>query len=268
MLTTRTALNLILFVVLFLGLEQGAQACAMCTYAIFWRIFPPVVPWTVIMLVWYFCYSLVVTIDGGQLLYIRRLPGSLGWIGPAILLSVIILGPIIMFIFGAICLTNFAVSLWPFPLLGWSPWLRWQVRVVGVIFIVALGYTAVTEYATARKMDQADVIMKWDGTVPSIHAFQDLKEQEPASLPLYRKIIREGESFTRARAAMRLAEVGDPEEDVPLLIEALTDEYQLPENERYAADDINEALHMMTRIKLPPETPPEVWLEKWNAFHE
>ena len=54
---------------------------------------------------------------------------------------------------------------------------------------------------------------------------------------------------------------------MPLLIEALTDEYQLPENERYAADDINEALHMMTRIKLPPDTSPEVWLEKWEAAH-
>ena len=150
MLTARSAYNLPLLAVLFLGLEQGAEACAMCTYAILWRVFPPVVPWTAIMLVWYFCYSLVVTIDGGQLLYIRRLPGSLGWIGPAILLSVIILGPIIMFIFGAFCLINLAVSLWPNPLFGWSPWLRWQVRTIGVIFIAALGYTAVTEYSAAE----------------------------------------------------------------------------------------------------------------------
>ncbi len=269
MLTARTAYHLILLPVLFFALAPGAQACAMCTYAILWRVFPPVVPWTVIMLVWYFCYSIVVTIDGGQFLYIRRLPGSLGWIGPAILLSVIMLGPIIMFIFGVLCLINFVVSLWPWPLLGWSSWLRWEVRVIGIIFIAALGYTAMTEYAAFRKMDQADIILKWHGDGLSFQMLQNLKEQEPASIPLYRKIVREGESFTRARAARRLGEVGNREEDVPILIEALANESRLEsEVHQYAARDISASLQELTGIDLPREAPAEVWREKWEALQD
>lgn len=269
MLTARSAYNLTLLAVLFLAFTTGAQACVMCAWAASWQMFPPVFPWALIMLVWYFGYSLVVTMDGGQLLFIRKLPGSLGWIGPVLLLSVIFVGPILLFVFGIVCLINFMVSLWPWPLLGWSSWLRWQVRVMGVIFIVALGYTAVPEYSAASKMDQADVIMKWDGTVLTFRELRTLKEQEPDSIPLYRKLVREGKNYVRSMSAQRLAEIGEKNEDVPLLIDALADEYRRePEGDHYAAKDISETLQKMTGIDLPREATPEVWLEKWNASHE
>lgn len=267
--TARSAYSLPLLAALFLGLEQGAQACVYCNTASTWQAFPPVFSWALIMLAWYFGYSLVVTMDGGQLLYIRKLPGSLGWIGPALLLAIVAFGPILMFIFGILCLINFVVSLWPYPLLGWSSWLRWQVRVIGVIFIVALGYTAVTEYTAFSKMDQADIILKWSGTALSSMMLENLKEQVPDSIPLYRKILREGKSYTRSRAATHLAEVGNREEDVPLLIEAFADEYRRgPNGDYFAVHEVSEALQKMTGLNLPPETSPEVWREKWNALHE
>ena len=251
---------------MLLAYAPDVQACVFCNTAATWYAFPPVFPWAAIMLVWYFGYSLVVTMDGGQLLCIRKLPGSLAWIAPALFLGVLSLGPIIMFIFGVLCLINFVVSLWPWPILGWSSWLRWQVRVMGIIFIVALAYSAVTEYAAFRKMDQADIIIKWSGTPLSSMMLENLKEQEPDSIPLLRKIVREGKRSARTRAATHLADVGNREEDVPLLIEALADEYRLPENERYATEEISVALQKMTGIDLPHEATPEVWREKWNAM--
>lgn len=267
--TVRSASTLSLLVVLFLAFQQSAQACVFCSFAITWYAFPPVFPWALIMSAWYFGYSLVVTMDGGTLLYIRRLPGSLAWFAPALLFAAFAFGPVVMFIFGILCLINFMVSLWPYPLLGWSRWLRWQIRVIGIIFIVALGYTAMTEYAAFRKMDQADIILKWHGDGLSFQMLQNLKEQEPASIPLYRKIVREGESFTRARAARRLGEVGNREEDVPILIEALANESRLEsEVHQYAARDISASLQELTGIDLPREAPAEVWREKWEALQD
>ncbi len=269
MLTLLYAYHLILLPVLFFALAPGAYACIMCNSAISWQLFPPVFPWALIMLGWYFGYSLVVTMDGGQVLYIRRLPGSLAWFAPALFLAVFVTGPFIMFIFGALCLINFLVSLWPFPLLGWSSWLRWQVRVIGIIFIAALGYTAMTEYTAFRKMDEADFILKWDGITPMSQRFERLQKMEPDSIPLYRKLVREGKNFIRSRAAQRLAETGNREEDVPLLIEALADEYShKPDEDHYFAHEISETLQKMTGIDLPREATPEVWREKWEAFNE
>ena len=275
LLTTRSACNLPLLAILFFALPPGAQACGMCGYATFWRFLPPVVSWSVIALVWFLAYSLVSTHhrdeawqdDKWSLVYLPGMPKGLIWVVLAAVLSPLILGPIATLPFFIPCFINFSLSLRSTPVREWSPKLILYLRVTGGIALVALACTGVMDVISWQKMDQADVILKWDGTVPSLHAFQDLKKQEPDSIPLYRKIVREGENYVRSMSAQRLAEIGNREEDVPLLIEALVDEYRRePCGDHYAAKDISEALQKMTGIDLPREATPEVWREKWNAL--
>lgn len=276
MLTARTAYNLSLLAVLFLGLEQGAEACGMCGYAIFWHFLPPVVSWSVIALVWFLAYSLVSTrfsdnawqSDQDNLILLPGMPGGLIWVVIAALLSPAILGPIGTLPFFIPCFINFVLSLSSAPIRKWSPKLKWYLKMIGGLSLIALAVTGVLDVVASRKMDQADVIMKWDGTVLTFRGLRALKEQEPDSIPLYRKLVREGKNYVRSMAAQRLAEIGNKEEDVPLLIEALEDEYRRePEGPHYAAHNISETLHKMTGIDLPREATAEIWLEKWKAAH-
>jgi len=207
--------------------------------------------------------------DKWNLVLLPGMPGGLIWVVIAALLSPAILGPIGTLPFFIPCLINFMLSLRSQPTREWSPKLIMYLRVIGGIALVALVCTGVYDVMTWRKMDQADVIMKWDGTVLTFRGFRALKEQEPESIPLYRKLVREGKNYVRSMSAQRLAESGEKREDVPLLIEALSDEYQRePKGEHYAVHEISEALQKMTGIDLPREATPEVWREKWEAFNE
>jgi hypothetical protein len=95
------------------------------------------------------------------------------------------------------------------------------VRSLGVLVsLVILGSVAYGIHARNTRTP-ADFICRWKETGPTHGEFLKLVRKEPASLADYREILRRGSSaYIDAEVAKRVALIGDPEIDLPLLKEA------------------------------------------------
>jgi len=156
------------------------------------------------------------------------------------------------------------------------------IYTISILSLSLILITFIYEIAYPTSRSPVDVIVRWDGTVASQVAFDELKNDGPESVAAYREILkcalmpgeipsirwawpygfRKPNSSTVARVATRLAAIGDPEIDVPLLIETLQAARSVPEN--IFAEEIEEALKTMTRISLSTGTSTEEWKVAWR----
>lgn len=137
------------------------------------------------------------------------------------------------------------------------------LRIIGLLALLILMVGIPIARHQARLKSRIDYILEKSGTVLLARLFGELRAEEPRSLVDYRRILHEGDDFVANRAARRLAVVGDPTIDVPLLIDAL---------ERFSEDQpyprltyqIRKALSKLSGLALPNDATPDLWRSQWQ----
>ena len=246
------------------ALAPSACACGICAFASFWDALPPVVPWSILAVVWFVVAAIISAISKVRFTGIPKvyfaLPLALG----GSMLSAWMLGPLttLPFAFPA-----FAASVDVWARTPKKPRKRWGVRAMRVVGVVFLGLFALTGYLETVKaagMDEADRIIMWSGTGTGRAKLYRLEKEEPESLPVYREILRRGKSYELGLVARRVAVIGSATEDVPLLIDALErTQRNAPGN--FWEDDVQGALRQISGLDPPGEPGPGVWRTLWQA---
>lgn len=86
-----------------------------------------------------------------------------------------------------------------------------------------ISYATVRSNHIRRTRTEAEFVLQWGDVVPSIVIVHSWESHEPQSLPNYRQIIEQGRHMFVAvsDSAERIAEIGEPAIDIPILEAAL-----------------------------------------------
>jgi len=229
-------LRIVLFAMVgfFLGFyPANIQACVVCIHAAVYSVLPIYGGWILFGIIWYIVLSWV------SKYHKRKLSGIPTHPGKAILI-IIILAVIGLFFLGPIPF----FFLFPICVIGTMRVLlkkkedtdfKKRVKMLGGLAITAFVILGVASYYIKANETASDYILKWNSTYQGRAAFKKLLTQGIVALPDLRAIVKKGRSDMVAEAAQRLAQIGVPAIDVPLLKEALksfTSEYDEDERDR------------------------------------
>lgn len=240
----------------------SAHACTTCMMAAVWTVFPPLLYWDWLGLVWMFVMAVLCSV------WRQKNPFLPGPVGAAVIL---------LFAFFAYFAVLGPVATYPLlvlPLAGaWSflskgrhgspRGFRIAMSVVGAAVIGVYVVTGAREIFVPTPRAPSDVIIQWESSPSANAAFAELKRQEPGSADAYREIVRRGRLFAVQQAAQRLAVVGDRDTDVPLIIDALDRAQAQDESSRFIAGDLGDVLQDFTGLSLPKTAPAAEWRRAW-----
>jgi hypothetical protein len=189
--------------------------------------------WIILAFTWFLAHGVIRTFAKAPL---PAQPGLLGSIGLALAAAVVasaIAGPLVVpfLMIPPLVATVLAFGSNPFP--G-----RLAVRIVGGLHVAALLAGLVMMTYILRTRTEGEFIVQWEGTAMGDSRLHQLRKEEPRSLPTYRYLVEHGGSRVVAKAAERIAVVGSPEVDVPILEKAL----RRSSNKPRAAESITAAL--------------------------
>lgn len=204
----------------FLLIIPAANACGVCVWAMHWNYIPPIYEWSIILPAWFLISSIMASRSGVDIAFLPKpLKGILylcfafllaAQFGPTLLVLLVV--PFVRGLYGL--LNRHDRTAWP-PV--FAKRFAWLTTSVGILMLVALGH----QLWLRSHMTPVDKIMKWQGTAFS-RVFEDqLRKQEPDSIPEYRRLLIDGPTFHKPLGAQRLAEIGDPAIDLPLMGAAL-----------------------------------------------
>ena len=132
-----------------------------------------------------------------------------------------------------------------------------SVIVVGVLAAVLAAGTATYSVYMGQTRSDAQYIAQWGNTALGRHMFLKLRDSEPESLGTYRYLVQHGDSRIAAQSAERIAILGTPSYDIPILEEALR---------RFAADDSTaEAISLAINALRSKQQSPNNSLERTAA---
>jgi hypothetical protein len=135
----------------------------------------------------------------------------------------------------------------------------------GLRIISAAGITGLLILITMttnikHERTEADFILKYENSWPSIMALKQLIEKTPAQLNDLREIALKGKnSRTVATASEGIATHGDPFQDAPLLLKVYEKNFGNDGDGK-----IESALSKLTGFTLPEGSPPEEWKRNWD----
>lgn len=202
---------------------ETAWACMQCQFAYVDYILPPVLLWCVIAVSWYLITALIVTVSNVKL---NGMPTrGTAWL-------VLLLAVIASFIMlGALTLVPLIIP----PIISFITMLRsknrQQFSAATSRTVIAVGCAASLAVVIAsgvcihilNRRTDAQFIVQWSGTLPSIGVFNKLKNQWPENLNAYRYIIDHSDDshFLTREAVKRIGAIGDPAADIPRLRKAM-----------------------------------------------
>jgi len=228
----------ILIVLALLGAARPALACGTCTASIVDSFAPPVAWWIILAFSWFLAHGVIRTFAKAPLPAQPGLVGSIGLALAAAAAAAAMAGPLVVpfLMIPPLVATMLAFGSKPFP--G-----RLAVRIVGGLHVAALVAGLVMMAYILRTRTEGEFIVQWEGAAMSDLRLHQLQKEEPRSLPTYRYLVEHGSSRVVATAAARIALVGSPEVDGPILERAL----RRSSNEPRAAESITAALAALQR---------------------
>jgi len=116
--------------------------------------------------------------------------------------------------------------------------LRTWLLVTGVVALAGILVLAVASHYIRASRTRAQFIVQWPHTPPAMDLMKELKKDESESLDEYRYILEHGDDLLVSDMAKKLAILGNPEVDIPLL-KARLEEFQ---NDPYELEDIRAAI--------------------------
>lgn len=256
-----------------------ASACTICTDAMLWKVFPPILIWAWLGIAWFLALVILSAIWNQKIPFVPRIRTG------AVL---VMLGSLAPLMFGlSITLPFLACAFLGSVMVLRNRPERYSLKFAGIVLLLtilalaAIATTAAREVISPTPGEPIDVILRWGGTVPARAALSELERAEPHSATSYRRILEEaplpGEIpwmryawpgdckqlgfFSVSQAAKRLVIIEDPTIDAPLLIEALRRSRACSKD--YDAMEIEETLRQMTGLSLPDGTSTDEWQQAW-----
>lgn len=247
-------------------------ACEACVRAMLWAVFPPLLSWVWVGYVAFIILSLLSTFHRQKLPGIPYLHVSLLIIIVLLLLwkvfesssiaaGGVILGMVVIYS----CLRVFLSRRAQYP----ASFMRQFTGVVAVTAIVLFALS-IPEILHPTSRTPRDIVLEWEGTSLDRASMDKLMAKGKGSVEDFRVILKRARSFSAAKAAEGLAEFGDPEVDVPFLIDALGEkqaywkDLELDPDYDFISLRIEKALRKMTGIALDENTSANTWREMWE----
>ncbi len=245
-----------------LAVSGRAEACGVCVAAAVDQVLPPVLAWSGFAIGWFLIVSAVCTFHGQRFAGIPHLGVAVPLVFILFILGTMHMGPV-----GVLLL------LLPFPVVVLKPFfetdetvispeLRAALKPINIVSLVCVAGLIGWSVYIHNTRTPSDFIIQWEHTYIGRHKMDQLAEGGPEALPDLRAIVERAEKLdNRIAAAKRLAEIGDPDLDVPRLIGALEGCGDNPD----CRFEIGAALGRLSGMDLPPATPAPVWREKWQG---
>jgi hypothetical protein len=123
---------------------------------------------------------------------------------------------------------------------------------VGCVAVTGILVLAVLSHHIRTTRTRAEFIVQWPHTPPATEFLIRMKNEGIASLDEYRYIFQHGDSLLAPAMAGKLAALGDPEVDIPLL-EARLEEF---EDDPYDLEDLQAAIEKLREKAGKPERSP------------
>jgi hypothetical protein len=215
-----------LLLLLLMVTAADANACGVCVIAATDLILPPIQLWMLIALTWFLSNGIIRSVTRIDLPLQPKAFGAVGVVFLCLIVGGIALGS----------LTVLPLMLPPAYAFVRSIVQRRagerSVQVIGALHVLAIAMAVVFSVHTLRTRTDAEYIAQWPGSPTGRARFKALSSGGAASLPAYRVLLAGDNEFLALEAADRLGEIGIPEVDEPLLMNAAkrfrdsTDDYQ------------------------------------------
>lgn len=237
----------------------------MCTYASVWQVIPPIIPWSYISVIWFLLISFIQYFWNIALPFIPHIVISIILVSIGIVLGIYMIGPLTILPFGIFSFLSWIQINFKYNK-NYTKSLLFAINTISIIAVIVGTSFGVKESIKATKMTTTDVIMMWDGTALSRELLIKLQKQEPASISEYRKLLKQWDGsdsyYYPFFVFERLAIIGSPKEDVPLMLGALELTYKYKNND-YTYSHFETALKKITGLNLPENTPASKCREEW-----
>jgi hypothetical protein len=197
---------------------------------------PPIYAWAFLGGTWFFATALLAEVFKVRLPVFPRFLWVLGILAGLYIFSGISLGvmPFVLLIPWAVI--PFILSLFmrrpPFD----NRTLRVLLWITGCVALAAILVLAFWSHRIRTTRTRAEFIVQWPHTPPAREFMIELKKEEPESLNQYRYILEHGDSLLASDMAEKIAVIGDPDVDIPLLKKRLEEFQNDPWGDSYAQD--------------------------------
>jgi hypothetical protein len=236
--------------------SSAGWACHVCAAALGDQVLPPIYAWALLGIGWYFATALL------SLIFQANLPGF----SPYVVITFLILAA------GFLVYAPFLPPLL-IPVAAWGclqasistrspldrPSLRVGLSIVGFVGLVAFLLLASWSYHIHTTRTRVDFLLQYSGTAPGRGILHRMTKEDPEPLDEYRNLYQQAGLVTAAFVAERIAEIGNPERDIPFLESRLDDFRAETWADMYLAD-VEAAIANLERKKakgLDSETPTE-----------
>ncbi len=250
----------------FFLLSREASACGTCASASIWIVFPPLLYWAGIVIIWFLVWSVLSSLFSWTLIPVPRFWIAMILLGTIALFLVPMGGPIIGFPVAVLVTASwirFAISPPSEPPIRVKRW----VHGTGALAVVAMLVTAIPELISPTPREPLDVIREWPGTAASRAALSELEAGGVDSRRKIRSILQgageEYASFEVWVAAQSLRAANDPETDIPLLLDAYA-KYYGPEMQLSDGGQLEWELKELIGVDLPTGSSPQAWRQAWD----
>jgi len=253
--------------IIFIGLSTPtiAEACGGCMYAVIDRILPPAHLWSFFSIVFFLAFPIAAVIHGEEVDGIPSLISAIVTVFVLIAIGITFIGPFGLILLLIICLCGSVVIIFAGQFLTWNKGLVGDLKIIslaGWFFFVGLaGNTS----QILKSRSDVDFILKWESTYSGIKLTRDIASRGPESLADLRKILKKATfGLTIEIAAEGFQAFGEPETDVPLLIDTLAK--CSAQGDLSCNNKVETALRELSGLDLPEGTPAAMWWKNWNEI--
>lgn len=217
-----------------LGLAPAAAACSVCATAFADQDLPPIYGWAFLSAGWFLATAFLSVVFRSRVPAIPRFVFSV-FIPP--LLFIVTGGSVVLFL---LLIPWAAIPFFRALFSKRDPFdrrrLRTTIRVLGFTAIAAILVMAIWSHRIRTTRTRAEFIVQWPYTPPATQFMTEMKKEEPACLDEYRYILEHGDGLLASDMAEKIAHIGNPEVDIPLLKSRLEQLQADPLNDSYAEE--------------------------------
>lgn len=239
----------------------SAEAGCVDAYATIERVLPLAWGWIIFAIIWYLALAASAHARKEKVSGILSLRDTFLLVIILVIIGFLFLGPAPMFL---LFLLSIIGTLYAFLIKpgNRNPLFKKDMKIIGgfVLFILfGIGSGSLYIHFTRAP---SDYILNWELTYPGKCALNDLLKRGAEALPDIRVIVEKGRPSSIALAAERLAVIGEPQNDVPLLLNALTSIRSIGYGNQSAM--VENALRTLSGIELPEGTATNTWRAEWQ----
>ncbi|MBW1692738.1 MAG: hypothetical protein JRJ41_01005 [Deltaproteobacteria bacterium] len=239
---------------IFVTFVSSAEADCVDAFAMVARVLPLTWGWIIFSIVWYLALTASASVRKEKVFGILSLRAAFLLVIILIIVGVMMLGPAPMFLLLVLSIIGTIGAVFK-KAENSNPLFKKDMKVIGGFVLLSLLGLGSGSLSIRFTRTPSDYILKWRHTYPARAALADLLKSGPEALPDLRVIVEKGSPPLIVQAAERLAVIGEPQVDVPLLLNALSST---------DSAKVESALRLLSGLELPENTAVKIWREEWQ----